>query len=291
MQGQRSLQSRLARLIMSRAHAAGLRPARRLLRHGRATTTRRCSTALELRATSDRKTSPTASRSARAWSGSARWRRRPSSSTTCPTGYVEISSGARRGAAAQHHGLPGALRGAVKAVIELASFQRVQPHPPHLPRSAHPVIGVVLNMISASMRTEELLQELQRSNAELAARSKELEEKASEPRGQEPRDRARQRLARRERRAAGADLQVQVRVPRQHVPRAAHAAEQPAHPGPAARRQRGPDPHRQAGRVRPDHLRRRAATCWRSSTRSSTSPRSRLGSIEIQAGRVALEDV
>src|SRR4029077_10396698 len=39
-------------------------------------------------------------------------------------------------------------------------------------------IGVILNMISSSMRTEELLQEVKRSNAELEAQTKELEEKA-----------------------------------------------------------------------------------------------------------------
>src|SRR6476646_10822969 len=39
-------------------------------------------------------------------------------------------------------------------------------------------IGVILNMISSSMRTEELLQELKRSNAKLEAQAKELEEKA-----------------------------------------------------------------------------------------------------------------
>src|SRR5947199_4380682 len=39
-------------------------------------------------------------------------------------------------------------------------------------------IGVILNMISSTMRTEELLQELKRSNAELEAQAKELEDKA-----------------------------------------------------------------------------------------------------------------
>jgi signal transduction histidine kinase/ActR/RegA family two-component response regulator len=39
-------------------------------------------------------------------------------------------------------------------------------------------IGVVLNIIGASMRTEELLEELQHSNTELEAQAKELEEKA-----------------------------------------------------------------------------------------------------------------
>ncbi len=40
-------------------------------------------------------------------------------------------------------------------------------------------IGVVFNMIMASMRTEELLQELKGSNVELEKRTNELEEKAS----------------------------------------------------------------------------------------------------------------
>src|ERR1700732_3887466 len=39
-------------------------------------------------------------------------------------------------------------------------------------------IGVILNMISATMRPEELLQELKRSNAELEAQATELEDKA-----------------------------------------------------------------------------------------------------------------
>ena len=57
--------------------------------------------------------------------------------------------------------------------------------------------------------------------------------------------------------------QVQVRVPRQHVARAAHAAEQPADPRQAARRQRGREPHR---RSRSSSRRRstpRAPTCSR----------------------------
>ena len=80
-----------------------------------------------------------------------------------------------------------------------------------------------------------------------------------EPAGgsQEPRGRAGQARARGQGRAAGADLEVQVRVPGQHEPRAAHAAEQPADPVQAAGRQRPGQPDRQAGRVRPQHPRRR----------------------------------
>ena len=59
--------------------------------------------------------------------------------------------------------------------------------------------------------------------------------------------------ARGARRAALAVQPLQVRVPGQHEPRAAHAAEQPADPGPAAHREHRRQPHRQAGRVRPHH--------------------------------------
>ena len=53
--------------------------------------------------------------------------------------------------------------------------------------------------------------------------------------GQEPGDRAGPPGPGREGDRAGAHLEVQVRVPRQHVARAAHAAQQHPHPGPAAR--------------------------------------------------------
>ena len=46
-------------------------------------------------------------------------------------------------------------------MIELASFHPFSADPPALPRSADESIGVVLNMISANMRTEELLQQSQ----------------------------------------------------------------------------------------------------------------------------------
>ena len=57
--------------------------------------------------------------------------------------------------------------------------------------------------------------------------------------------------------AARAGLPVQVGVPGEHVPRAAHAAELAADAGPAARRQPGRQPHRQADRVRQHHPQRR----------------------------------
>ena len=72
-------------------------------------------------------------------------------------------------------------------------------------------------------------------------------------RAQERRGRAGAPRARGKGRRAGAHLEVQVRVPRQHVARAAHAAQLHPHPQPAARRERGRQPAGQAGRVRAQH--------------------------------------
>ncbi len=97
-----------------------------------------------------------------------------------PEGYVSVSSGLGSAAPRNLVVVPVLFEGRLMAVIELASFQTFTAiHLNFLDQLAQS-IGVVFNMIAASMRTEELLQELQRSNAELANRSKELEEQASE---------------------------------------------------------------------------------------------------------------
>ena len=154
-------------------------------------------------------------------------------------------------------------------MIELASFSQFsQTSAPSSSRSSE-TIGVVLNTIIATMRTEALLEQSQtlaelqqspehrrrscRPNAELEDKAKLLAEQ-NRDRGEERRDRARQARAGGAGRAARPDLALQVRVPRQHVARAAHAAEQPADPGQAARRERRRQPQRQAGRVRQEHL-------------------------------------
>ncbi len=99
--------------------------------------------------------------------------------TKVPHDYITINSGLGEAPPLNIIVLPVLFEGEVKAVIELASFQPFgQIHQIFLDQLMAS-IGVVLNMISASMRTEELLQELQKSNAELEAQAKELEEKAS----------------------------------------------------------------------------------------------------------------
>jgi signal transduction histidine kinase len=171
--------------------------------------------------------------------------------------------------------MPVLFEGEVKAVIELASFYRFSDIHLTFLNQLTEGIGIVLNTITATMRTEELLKQsqslagraadpaagadrdqlrleaqartlqaseerLKQQQEELQQTNEELEEKASSwPRRTW---RSRRRTARssrrgcrsREGRAARAHLEVQVRVPRQHVARAAHAAQQPADPLEAA---------------------------------------------------------
>jgi CheY-like chemotaxis protein/signal transduction histidine kinase/HAMP domain-containing protein len=121
--------------------------------------------------------------------------------TKVPTDYITISSGLGEATPMNIIVLPVLFEGEVKAIIELASF--------HPFTAIHQIfldqltenIGVVLNMIMANMRTEELLlqsqsltqelqsqskeltqqqEELKRTNTELEAQALELEEKAKQ---------------------------------------------------------------------------------------------------------------
>ncbi|MHB1844890.1 MAG: HAMP domain-containing protein, partial [Deltaproteobacteria bacterium] len=97
-----------------------------------------------------------------------------------PDDYLSISSSVGEARPRNLVVLPVLFEGQVKAVIELGSFQEFSPVHLTLLEQLTLSIGVVINMISASRRTEELLLELQRSNVELESRSKELEDKASQ---------------------------------------------------------------------------------------------------------------
>ncbi|MFZ5659973.1 MAG: HAMP domain-containing protein [Pseudomonadota bacterium] len=99
--------------------------------------------------------------------------------TKVPSDYIQINSGLGEAAPLNIIVLPVPFEGRVKAVIELASFQPFSDIHQIFLDQLMESIGVVLNMIKANMRTEELLQELQRSNVELEAQAKELEDKAT----------------------------------------------------------------------------------------------------------------
>ncbi len=76
--------------------------------------------------------------------------------------------------------LPVLFEGEVKAVIELASFHAFSPIHQLFLDQLMESIGVVLNMIAANMRTEELLQQSQSLTQELQSQSKELTQQQEE---------------------------------------------------------------------------------------------------------------
>jgi HAMP domain-containing protein/signal transduction histidine kinase/CheY-like chemotaxis protein len=95
-----------------------------------------------------------------------------------PSDYVYIASSLGESKPVNIIVLPILFEGEVKAVIELASIHPFSQNYLNFLDQLMTSIGVVLNMIASSMRTEELLQELKKSNAELEAQAKELEDKA-----------------------------------------------------------------------------------------------------------------
>jgi HAMP domain-containing protein/signal transduction histidine kinase/CheY-like chemotaxis protein len=105
--------------------------------------------------------------------------------TNIPNNYVKIASGLGDAPPANIIVLPIVFEGQVKAVMELASFDRFSPtHETFLDQLTES-IGIVLNTIEANMRTEDLLKqsqslarELQSQQEELQQTNAELEEKA-----------------------------------------------------------------------------------------------------------------
>jgi signal transduction histidine kinase/DNA-binding response OmpR family regulator/HAMP domain-containing protein len=94
--------------------------------------------------------------------------------TKAPPDYIAISSGLGEAAPAQIIVLPVLFEGEVKAVIELASFSPFSAIHQYFLDQLMESIGVVINMISANMRTAQLLQQSQSLTQELQSQSKEL---------------------------------------------------------------------------------------------------------------------
>src|SRR6476469_5209971 len=81
--------------------------------------------------------------------------------TSVPQNYVKITSGLGDASPANIIVLPIVFEGQVKAVMELASFDRFSPtHETFLDQLTES-IGIVLNTIEANMRTEDLLKQSQ----------------------------------------------------------------------------------------------------------------------------------
>src|SRR5207249_3440619 len=105
--------------------------------------------------------------------------------TNVPRGYVHITSALGEAPPLDVLVLPVVFEGRIKAVIELASFDRFSATHHAFLDQLMESIGIVLNTIEANMRTEDLLkqsqslaQELQVRQLELQRSNAELEEKA-----------------------------------------------------------------------------------------------------------------
>jgi CheY-like chemotaxis protein/HAMP domain-containing protein len=112
--------------------------------------------------------------------GQSALEKKPILLTSVPDDYIRITSGLGEAAPRNILVLPILFEGEVKAVVELASFLPFsQIHQIFLDQLAE-TVGVVLNMISANMRTSELLEQSQQLTQELQSQSKELQQQQEE---------------------------------------------------------------------------------------------------------------
>ncbi len=139
----------------------------------RATPRRRCRC---WPATPSATTRPSASRSARGWSASARSRSSASCSPRCRAATRRVHSSLGGARPKNIVVLPVLFEGETKAVIELSSLEPFTPTHLTFLEQLTQSIGVVLNTIEATMRTENLLQQSQQLTIELQTRQTELQQ-------------------------------------------------------------------------------------------------------------------
>ncbi|MEO6225714.1 MAG: HAMP domain-containing protein [Sphingomicrobium sp.] len=112
--------------------------------------------------------------------GQAAADRRPILLKDVPPDFIRVGSGLGHAAPANVNILPALFEDEVKAVIELASFNEFnETHQSFLDQLMESV-GIVLNTIAATMRTEGLLKQSQLLTTELQARQTELTRKQQE---------------------------------------------------------------------------------------------------------------
>ncbi len=186
--------------------------------------------------------------------------------TDLPADYVRINSGLGSSPPLNIIVLPVLFEGAVRAVVELASFSPFsvthQAFLEQLPES----IGLTMNTIEANTLTENLLrqsqsqaEELRSQQEELRESNEDLERQASLLADRNPRPNRRTRKSNNPGARRGEGLrarglvEVQVGVHREHVAQAPHPVEQSADPGRAARRRPRQEHDRRPGRVRERH--------------------------------------
>ncbi|HEV2296229.1 MAG TPA: response regulator, partial [Tepidisphaeraceae bacterium] len=100
--------------------------------------------------------------------------------TDVPNEYIKIASGLGEAKPLNIIVMPVVFEGQVKAVLELASFDRFNPtHETFLDQLTES-IGIVLNTIEANMRTEDLLKQSQSLAKELQSQQEELQQTNAE---------------------------------------------------------------------------------------------------------------
>ena len=110
--------------------------------------------------------------------GQCAFEKKPILLTEVPSDFIYIATGMGEAPPRSVVVLPVLFEGETKAVIELASFKPFIPNHVSFLNQLMDSVGVILNMISSNMRTDELLQQLKKSNAELEAQAGELNDKA-----------------------------------------------------------------------------------------------------------------
>jgi signal transduction histidine kinase/HAMP domain-containing protein/ActR/RegA family two-component response regulator len=98
--------------------------------------------------------------------------------TELPEEYVAIASGLGESPPRNLAVFPVLFEGRVQGVIELGTFHEFTSIQLNFLEQLMLSLGLAVNLIGSSMRTEQLLRQLKGSNAELENRRKELEEKA-----------------------------------------------------------------------------------------------------------------
>jgi HAMP domain-containing protein/CheY-like chemotaxis protein/GAF domain-containing protein len=112
--------------------------------------------------------------------GQSALEKKPILLTSVPDDYIQINSGLGEASPRNIVVLPVLFEGDVRAVVELASFLPFSDiHQVFLDQLAESV-GVVINMITANMRTEELLEQSQKLTQELQSQSQELQTQQEE---------------------------------------------------------------------------------------------------------------
>src|SRR5205823_13360701 len=112
--------------------------------------------------------------------GQAALERKPILITQAPEDYITIGSGLGESAPVNIVILPVLFEDQVMAVIELASFMPYSDPQLTFLEQLSETLGVVLNTIVATMRTEELLQQSQGLTLELQSQSEELQSQRDE---------------------------------------------------------------------------------------------------------------